>query len=87
MGWRVFGEGHSFGDNEDMEREVERAYKEGCREGYEKAMREMGRGGYGERYNDARMSGGDYDDREYDRDSYGERRGVRGTGPYSRYRR
>ena len=28
MGWRVIGEGRSFGDNEDMEREVERAYKD-----------------------------------------------------------
>ena len=77
MGWRIIGEGRgSFGGHEEeMERELRRAYEEGFEEG-----RREGRGGYGER--------GEYDrgGYEYD-DAYGERRGVRGTGPYSRYRR
>ena len=63
MGWRVIGEGRSFGDNEDMEREVERAYKEGCRDGYEKAMSEMRGGGMGFRENG-----------RYDSDGMNERR-------------
>ena len=45
-----------------------------------------GRGGFGgheeEMERELRRAGG----YEYD-DAYGERRGVRGTGPYSRYRR
>lgn len=69
MGWRVIGEGRSFGDNEDMERELKRAYDEGCRDGYEKAMMERERGGYGERYNDGRM--GDYGDGGYGDGGYG----------------
>ena len=45
-----------------------------------KALKKAGVKAYGER--------GEYDrgGYEYD-DAYGERRGVRGTGPYSRYRR
>lgn len=84
MGWKVYGEGRSFEDGDGMERELKRAYEEGCRDGYERAMMERG-GGYGERYNDGRM--GDYGDGGYGDGGYGERRGVKGTGPYSRYRR
>lgn len=70
-----------------MMRFSRRAYEEGFEEG-----RREGRGGYGER--GGYGQGGGYGERgEYDRggyeydDAYGERRGVRGTGPYSRYRR
>lgn len=79
MGWRVFGEGRGF-EEEEMERELEKAYKEGCREGYEKAMREMeDRGSYGERR---------YDDGDWDDDGMGMRRGVKNTGRYGgEYRR
>lgn len=90
MGWRVFGESHGFGNEEEIGRAMERAYSDGCREGYEKAKREMEMrySRYGERYNDDRMMmGEDYDNGYDDRDEFGERRGVRGTGRYSRYRR
>lgn len=91
MGWRIIGEGRGGfgGHEEEMERELRRAYEEGFEEG-----RREGRGGYGER--GSYGQGGGYGERgEYDRggyeyeydDAYGERRGVRGTGPYSRYRR
>ena len=75
MGWRIIGEGRGGydGHEEEMERELQRAYEEGFEEGR--------RGGYGER----RDYGGDMDG--YDGDGYGERRGVKGTGRYSRYRR
>lgn len=70
---------------EDFERDdsskLQKAYDEGYEDGYRKAMKEahnMGeRDGYGER-----MDGGSY----RRRDDYGERRGVPGTGPYSRRR-
>ena len=46
---------------------------------------EYGERGYGERGGyGGRMGMRDYDD--MDEREYGERRGVRGTGPYSRYR-
>ena len=84
FGW---GRGGFGGHEEEMERELRRAYEEGFEEG-----RREGRGGYGER--GSYGQGGGYGERgEYDRggyeydDAYGERRGVRGTGPYSRYRR
>ena len=77
----------NYAEDEEMERELRRAYEEGFEEG-----RREGRGGYGER--GGYGQGGGYGERgEYDRggyeydDAYGERRGVRGTGPYSRYRR
>lgn len=78
MGWRIIGEGRGGydGHEEEMERELQRAYEEGFEEG-----RREGRGGYGER----RDYGGEMDG--YDGDGYGERRGVKGTGRYSRYRR
>lgn len=79
MGWKVYGMGRSF-EGEDMDRELEKAYKEGYRD----AMEEMD-GRYGERGMRRRM---DDDGRMWDDDDeYGERRGVKGTGPYARRRR
>ena len=79
MGWKVYGMGRSF-EGEDMDRELEKAYKEGYRD----AMEEMD-GRYGERGMRRRM---DDDGRIWDEDDeYGERRGVKGTGPYARRRR
>jgi hypothetical protein len=70
---------------DDFERDdnnkLQQAYDQGYEDGYRKAMKEahsMGnRGDYGER-----MDAG-YQRKE---DGYGERRGVPGTGPYSRRR-
>ena len=82
------------GGHEDFEEMLEEAYEKGKEKGYRKAMREM-EGGYGERggYSggtDTYMGRG-YGRRERmdddDEDGSGERRGVRGTGPYSRYAR
>lgn len=79
MGWKVYGMGRSF-EGEDMDRELEKAYKEGYRD----AMEEMD-GRYGERGMRRRM---DDDGRIWDDDDeYGERRGVKGAGPYARRRR
>lgn len=79
MGWKVYGMGRSF-EGEDMDRELEKAYKEGYRD----AMEEMD-DRYGERGMRRRM---DDDGRIWDDDDeYGERRGVKGTGPYARRRR
>ena len=79
MGWKVYGMGRSF-EGEDMDRELEKAYKEGYRD----AMEEVD-GRYGERGMRRRM---DDDGRIWDDDDeYGERRGVKGTGPYARRRR
>jgi hypothetical protein len=79
MGWKVYGMGRSF-EGEDMDRELEKAYKEGYRD----AMEEM-EDRYGERGMRRRM---DDDGRIWDDDDeYGERRGVKGTGPYARRRR
>lgn len=79
MGWKVYGMGRSF-EGEDMDRELEKAYKEGYRD----AMEEM-EDRYGEREMRRRM---DDDGRIWDDDDeYGERRGVKGTGPYARRRR
>lgn len=82
MGWRNLMEGaerfmDDFDrgrDDREYDRKGGRDYEKGYQEGYEDAMREMS--GYGER-----ERGG------YDGDGYGERRGVKGTGRYSRYRR
>ena len=91
MAWR--GEDEHY-DHEDLKR----AYHKGKKEGWREAMEEVG---YGERddYNER----GDYEERgDYgerggygqrgnygmrDDDMFGERRGVKGTGRYSRYRR
>lgn len=88
MGWRIIGEGRGGFDGHDEEREheLERAYRKGRED-----ERRENRDGYGERGRYGRDGYGERD--EYDRDmydmddGYGERRGVRGTGPYSRYRR
>lgn len=69
----------------DEGNKMQKAYDEGFEDGYRKAMKEaqshsMGnRGEYGERMD---SGGGGYQRR----DDYGERRGVPGTGPYSRRR-
>ena len=71
---------------EDFQRDdsnkLQKAYDEGYEDGYRKAMKEahsMGnRGGYGEREEPEGFQRRD--------DNYGERRGVPGTGPYSRRR-
>lgn len=95
MGWNAFEIGHDF--EEIDERELKKAYKEGCREGYEKAMREMeGRKrryddddddfDYGERYQDDGGYGGNGGG-GMNGGGYGERQGVKGTGPFSRYTR
>jgi hypothetical protein len=95
MGWRILGESRRFDSDDD---EIREAYEEGCRKGYKKAMKEIHEGGeYGER------DDWDDDDDEYgerggsygmrggygmmDMGGYGERQGVRGTGPYSRVTR
>ena len=52
MGWKVYGMGRSF-EGEDMDRELEKAYKEGYRD----AMEEM-EDRYGERGGRAGRSGG-----------------------------
>lgn len=94
--WRIIGEGRGFGGDDSMERELEKAYHEGCQEGYRKAMSEMhGNGnGYNERNsysnsntysNSPSMSYGERDG-DYS-DGYNERQGIKGTGPYSRYYR
>ena len=85
MGWRIIGEGRGGfdGHEEEMERELERAYRMGREDERRENNKErggFGRGGYGER--------DEYDRDGYDdEDGYGERRGGKGTGRYSRYRR
>ena len=89
MAWNAIGIARgSNGDDEQIDEMLEKAY----RKGYKKAMEEMHEG-YGERGGYSGDGRGGYgmrepwkedDDDDYD---YGERRGVRGTGPYSRYRR
>lgn len=67
----------------DDSNKLQKAYDEGYEDGYRKAMKEahsMGnRGSYGEREESEGYQ------RKTDSD-YGERRGVPGTGPYSRRR-
>lgn len=96
MRWKAVIGGRSLGEGRDDE-ELENAYEEG----YRAAMKEMegqrygerdgysyggssrggSRGGYGQR------EGRFYDDDDDDDMMYGERRGIKGTGRYSRYRR
>lgn len=72
-----------FDDEREYDKEdIERAYRDGCKDGYRKAMEEVERRGYGERGGYGERDGG-YGERE---EGYGERRGVKGTGRYSRYR-
>lgn len=68
--WRILDEGRddyerSFGMRDD---DVEEAYKEGCRHGYEKAMRKMQGGEMGYRNSGSSRSGG------YSGSDMGERR-------------
>lgn len=98
MGLRIIGEGRGRfdgGHEDEMERELKRAYRKGrederreSREGYGERGG-YGRGGYGERdeYDHDEYDRDEYDRDEYDDYGYGERRGVKGTGRYSRYRR
>ena len=91
MGWQMFVEGRksSMGgrDEEEFERMLEDAYREGCEDGKRKAMLEM-HDGYGERGGYTGGMDDGYDGRRYDGDGYGERRGVKGTGRYAgEYRR
>lgn len=83
MGWNAIGIARGFnGDDDQIEEMMEKAYRKG-----RKDMREEMDGGYGERG----YGRGGYGMRqpwmEDDDDDYGERRGVKGTGVYSRYRR
>lgn len=87
MGWNEMERGRHFMQDDFDQDEVERAYRKGCEKGYRKAMEEMEEemDGYGER---GGYSGGNYGGGYSESDgSYGERRGVKGTGRYSRYRR
>lgn len=73
--WRVLEEGRDdYGRDFSMREsdEAERAYKEGCRHGYERAMRELQGGDMGER------------NRSYRTDSYdmGERMRRRSDGRF-----
>ena len=93
MGWRAIAFGRSQGGEDEIDEMLEKAYKEGCEHGYEKAMEDMQRRNFGERggYTGGGNSGGGYGNR-YDEDDedmdFGERRGVKGTGRYAgEYRR
>ena len=79
MGWNEMEKGRRFMEDDFEQDEIERAYRKGCEKGYRKAMEDIEdeMDGYGERDG---YSGG-YDG------GYGERRGVKGTGRYSRFRR
>lgn len=83
MVYRAYMTGDAYNEKGDhMERELEKAY----REGYEHGKHEA-RGGMHERSNYPH-DGGYYGERHdgYWDDELMERRGVRGTGRYSRYR-
>lgn len=85
MGWNAIGIARGFnGDDDQMDEMLEKAYHKGRRD-----MREEMEGGYGERggYGSSRGGYGNRDPWMDDDDEYGERRGVKGTGRYSRYRR
>lgn len=78
-----YGRG-GFGMRED---EVEKAYREGCRKGYEKAKREMmGQRGDGYGYGELRMTPYypeypmDRREEDYEHDDMGERRRRRSNG-------
>lgn len=75
------------------ERDLDKAFEEGRKQGWREAMEEAKHSGYGERsnYGQREMSYGQRGDYPMqggygERDGYGERRGVKGTGPYSRMR-
>ncbi len=90
MSWKAIGIARGFdGDREQIDDMLEQAYRKG-RKDERKKMNER----YGERYGERDGGRGGYgmrkpwdDDDDEEDDDYGERRGVRGTGPYSRFRR
>lgn len=76
-----------YGDRSDRDRELEEAYQCGREDVIEELKERMG-SGFGERDGMGGGNGsGDYGRGNYGDDGYGNRRGVKGTGPYSRYRR
>lgn len=95
--WETIRNGRSHMQDDFEQDAAERAYRRGFEHGYHKAMEEL-QGGYGERMHPGSpayygernnpMTHGSYGDRGPDvygeREMYGERRGVRGTGPYGR---
>ena len=94
MGWQMFVEGRRSpmgGRDEELERMMEDAYREGCEHGKREAYERM-QDGYGDRRGytggmDGDYDGG-YDGGRYDGDDYGDRRGVKNTGRYAgEYRR
>lgn len=101
MSLRTIINGRAMYGDEDFERELEKAYREGRREERERMEEHYGygeRGGYGSGSGSGSGSGrggGSYGQRdgmyymddEEEEYEYGERRGVKGTGPYSRYYR
>ncbi len=89
-------------ESDDPEKAYREGLKKGRKQGYRKAMEEVEERsrGYGERGGYGMRDGGSSGDSGYgerrswrveeeddDDDFYGERRGVRGTGRYSRSRR
>lgn len=79
--------------------DLHKAFEDGRKQGWREAMEEAQKSGYGQRGGYGQRE--DYDQREsygmrdsgsygqrggFDPSSYGERRGVKGTGPYSRMR-
>ena len=74
------------------ERDLDKAFEDGRKQGWREAMEEAKHSGYGERggYGQREMGYGQRDNYPsqggYNQDAYGERRGVKGTGPYSRMR-
>lgn len=94
MGWKFVGVGRGYdGDDyqdEMIDKKLKKIYHKGMEEGYDRAMEELEGGRFGERNEMYRMPrsyerGNMFDD--MDDDMFGERRGVKGTGPYSRVRR
>lgn len=81
--WRIIEDGRGEMRFRGDEEELREAYEMGCEHGYKKAMKSM----YGERGGGSRINFRDDDDYEGGFDDYMERRGVRGTGRYSRMRR
>lgn len=90
--WTILEEGRDDYSNHDLgmreSSEVERAYKEGCRHGYEKAMREMQDSEMGERNRAYRINSYDMGERRmpgYLPESYydmGDRSHRRSNGQY-----
>lgn len=74
------------------ERDLNKAFEDGRKQGWREAMEEAKHSSYGERgsYGQREISYGQRDEYpmqgSYTSDAYGERRGVKGTGPYSRMR-